>query len=49
MDSKTDARSAYAKWGFIEIGTSVFDDPVKPELAGMMVCKMTLRDDPGRD
>jgi len=44
MDSKTGARSAYAKWGFIEIGTSVFDDRVKPELAGMVVCKITLRD-----
>ena len=48
MESATHARAAYIKWGFEEVGTSVFAKNVKPGLAGMVVLKMHLRSDRDR-
>ncbi|WP_158665125.1 GNAT family N-acetyltransferase [Ensifer adhaerens] len=42
MASARQARSAYLKWGFVELGATRFPKPVKAELADMIVLARQL-------
>lgn len=44
MATAMHARHAYARWGFIELGSKRFDKPVKPEFADMIVMIRSLPD-----
>ncbi|WP_156134083.1 hypothetical protein [Ensifer sp. ZNC0028] len=42
MASAEQARRAYLKWGFVELGVTRFAKPVKADLAGMIVLAKQL-------